>query len=288
MDNIYGRCYRGSEANLAKAFSQTSLVVATKINKQDLLQTHFVSQIDNKYILIKVGILSNLLVLIDQHAADERIRVEALLRDLTNQQPCVLKTPLCFDLLSSREYDLFLDQSAYFAKWGIEYILDGRGYSGTVPQVSIHTLPPVIAERCRTDPSLLIQLLRTEVWKSAGNGRDRGLVNSHPPQGILDMLASRACRSAIMFNDVLSVEEAKRLIMLLAKCDLPFQCAHGRPSMVPLIEMRNTGKRSESESAFANSFVVDDPSWERLKTKEDRKSFSEAWAAWQDHSIGAD
>lgn len=38
-----------------------------------------------------------------------------------------------------------------------------------------------------------------------------------------------------MFNDRLSKKECEYLIHRLAECAFPFQCAHGRPSMVPLL-----------------------------------------------------
>ena len=47
-------------------------------------------------------------------------------------------------------------------------------------------------------------------------------------------LASVFCLGAIKFNDGLSFEESCRLIEALSWCQLPFQCAHGRPSMLPL------------------------------------------------------
>lgn len=40
-----------------------------------------------------------------------------------------------------------------------------------------------------------------------------------------------------MFGDKLALEECRSLIEHLAKCDFPFQCAHGRPSMVPLLSL---------------------------------------------------
>lgn len=40
-----------------------------------------------------------------------------------------------------------------------------------------------------------------------------------------------------MFNDPLSVEECSNLVRRLAGCAFPFQCAHGRPSMVPLAHL---------------------------------------------------
>ena len=43
---------------------------------------------------------------------------------------------------------------------------------------------------------------------------------------------------AIMFGDKLSVEECNFLLTELQDCHAPFQCAHGRPSIAPIVEMR--------------------------------------------------
>lgn len=47
---------------------------------------------------------------------------------------------------------------------------------------------------------------------------------------------------AIMFNDVLSTEECRVLVDRLAGRAFPFQCAHGRPSMVPLVDIGGGGE----------------------------------------------
>jgi len=74
------------------------------------------------------------------------------------------------------------------------------------------------------------------------------------------MLNSRACRSAIMFNDELSHEQCKVLIRRLADCAFPFQCAHGRPSLVPLVDlavldMGNASGEEREEAGFRKAFV---------------------------------
>lgn len=40
-----------------------------------------------------------------------------------------------------------------------------------------------------------------------------------------------------MFNDELSLDDCEQLTRRLSQCAFPFQCAHGRPSMVPLVEI---------------------------------------------------
>ena len=40
-----------------------------------------------------------------------------------------------------------------------------------------------------------------------------------------------------MFNDILSKDQCVELVQRLAQCAFPFQCAHGRPSMVPIVDI---------------------------------------------------
>ena len=48
------------------------------------------------------------------------------------------------------------------------------------------------------------------------------------------ILAYKACHSAIRFGEYLTYDECCRLVAELAETDMPFQCAHGRPSIIPL------------------------------------------------------
>jgi DNA mismatch repair protein MLH3 len=59
-----------------------------------------------------------------------------------------------------------------------------------------------------------------------------------PPPHVDRVLASKACRSAVMFGDALGPAECEALLVRLAACAVPFQCAHGRPSLFPLADMR--------------------------------------------------
>jgi hypothetical protein len=48
------------------------------------------------------------------------------------------------------------------------------------------------------------------------------------------VLETLACRHAIMFGDRLDLAACQQLLKRLSKCRLPFQCAHGRPSVAAL------------------------------------------------------
>ena len=50
-----------------------------------------------------------------------------------------------------------------------------------------------------------------------------------------------------MFNDHMTTKECQGLMNRLSDCAFPFQCAHGRPSMVPLVELGGGGKLLDLE-----------------------------------------
>ena len=67
-----------------------------------------------------------------------------------------------------------------------------------------------------------------------------------------------------MFNDVLSRDECIDLLQRLAECALPFQCAHGRPSMVPLLDIgshSSLGGLTTDESQ-GPGFLVEFEKWQ--------------------------
>ena len=256
-----------------------------KIRRADLESARVIAQVNHQFVLTQIyrhsteaedDDLGGVLVLVDQHAADERCRVEQLFREMftsseSHQTSRVRTTevePITFKA-SSTESTLLQKYSSFFGYWGIQYIVTLEPDIETT--VSVHTVPLLIAERCRLERNLVVDLLRREIWafeeegkhssrlkatmsKSFSVGGDRDLSDgeadaiadrspswihamSDCPQGILDLLNSRACRGAIMFNDPLSVSECQVLITRLAQCVFPFQCAHGRPSMIPILDL---------------------------------------------------
>ncbi|KAJ5191092.1 uncharacterized protein N7498_010077 [Penicillium cinerascens] len=249
-----------------------------KIRRHRLATASIIAQVDHKFILVKIPSEypqhngddpEDTLILIDQHAADERCRVERLFEDMfistdpagrETQVRVVEVDPIAFNI-SATESALFRKYLDHFQTWGIHYDIDTKP-ADTIT-VYVYSLPALIAERCRSEPNLAANLLRGEIWtceednrRPLGSKRSsmKHFTNMSPdepadahswvqqmsgcPQSILDLLNSRACRTAVMFNDPLSIEECKVLVSRLAKCAFPFQCAHGRPSMIPILDLR--------------------------------------------------
>ena len=65
-----------------------------------------------------------------------------------------------------------------------------------------------------------------------------------PPQAIRRVLVSKACRGAIMFGDKLSRRQCDQVVASLITCALPFQCAHGRPTLWPLLRLAAASQAS--------------------------------------------
>jgi hypothetical protein len=58
-----------------------------------------------------------------------------------------------------------------------------------------------------------------------------------------------------MFNDPLSKTDCVDLVHRLARCAFPFQCAHGRPSMAPLLDLGGPAGRQTDVGVETGSFA---------------------------------
>lgn len=64
-----------------------------------------------------------------------------------------------------------------------------------------------------------------------------------------------------MFNDELTLDECTSLIASLARCSLPFQCAHGRPSMIPVLDLGSGQRLGAWQGTHANISLHSWQSW---------------------------
>ncbi|BFZ64562.1 DNA mismatch repair protein [Saitoella coloradoensis] len=258
---------QSSQVKISRYFSAntSSSKNGFRLTKKALANCVVVAQVDRKFILVKMktenGIEvegEDVLVIIDQHAADERVRVERFFTELCqldSDREGVRRARLdkrVVVTLSGREGRVLGVWRERLAWWGV--IFEDKGVTegeGHVEVVCTH-LPPLIAERCVAEPRLLHDLVRDYLYSLESSGRSLRppptstttstdsdwltRIRTCPPK-MIEMINSRACRSAIMFNDPLTTEECRVLVEALAGCAFPFQCAHGRPSMVPLVDL---------------------------------------------------
>lgn len=62
-----------------------------------------------------------------------------------------------------------------------------------------------------------------------------------------------------MFNDILSKDQCIELVQRLARCAFPFQCAHGRPSMVPIVDIGASSGNSSLGGLFKGKKDIEEP-----------------------------
>ncbi|KAL7808297.1 hypothetical protein V8C44DRAFT_335968 [Trichoderma aethiopicum] len=220
-------------------FEAASIGLQGRVSRSALAEAEVVAQVDRKFILLKLPLRkatdgrepsgSCALVMLDQHAADERCRLEDLMADYFTQDGSTgdtravveaLEKPLMFDV-SEREQELLLRYREHFEAWGIHYRTQRRTRLSKEAQdgatVTVAALPPSIFERCRTEPRLLVELLRKEIWRLTDEGiiparpRSGGDAEGGPtaafhgcPRGILELLHSRACRSMLLYSSPFS------------------------------------------------------------------------------------
>lgn len=298
-------CHHGDAQQVATFYGAERTTNTGRLSKRALAKAKVIAQVDRKFVLIKMAMVQDdghncddgssklpdevALVLVDQHAADERCQVERLYQEMCEARTVRLPKPIHFEI-SAQEARLFRRCQKFLASWGFHYEMKtaastrekATGSNGEdFERIVVAALPELIAERCRAEPSVLIDLLRTDIWARAEGGgvsipdmhHDWLAKISTCPKAVVDMLNSRACRSAIMFNDELSVAECTALVVRLARCNFPFQCAHGRPSMVVLGKL---GKAIEERVIDLRAGI----------DEENEKGFAEAFATWEGGLVG--
>jgi DNA mismatch repair protein MutL len=152
--------------------------------------------------------------LIDQHAADERIRYEAQLKLLTDKQFAVAPlVPIMVDVKPSEAKLLTKERLASLQAVGLELIPFGAN------AYKVNSLPSWALNLGQTYVDDLLQQLFEEPHVDADKLR-------------LYALASKACKTSIKAQDALTLEAMQSLVDRLLLCQHPYTCPHGRPTMV--------------------------------------------------------
>jgi DNA mismatch repair ATPase MutL len=201
------------------SFSATSLATA------DIL-----GQVDRKYIACVVlfdskddRLAQPAFVVIDQHAADERVSLEAILFELCEGfitgdvvTDDLSKTPRNI-LLSREDHDILKTPGVLevFRRWGLELELPGTAAEHV--QVTVRTVPAVLSSRLRgketTEITRLVKLYLHVLDQSLGEilaliadidttaskrDVDWGIVLRWMPQEMLGLAKSKACRGTFI------------------------------------------------------------------------------------------
>lgn len=174
-----------------------------------------VTQISNSYIVAED---EDGLILIDQHAAHERVRYEQLMDQFENQQKSVqpLLMPLQMEL-TKEEVDMIEQNKKIFDDLGFE--IEPFGGNTFV----VHAVPAFLSKE---DLEQVVRGVLDDIFNQKNSSKIHGDVEK--------ILTYMACRSAIKFGQKLNLPEMQSLIMQMDKLKRPYTCPHGRPTMISL------------------------------------------------------
>jgi DNA mismatch repair ATPase MutL len=219
------------EAAEARAFAPLR---PAALARADLARARALRQVDAKFVpLVAAG--GRYLLVLDQHAADERVRLEALQREVlacaTRGAPRAPPPPLRLAApqplgLAGAEVALLAAHAAAAAAWGWRWA-PAPGAAGAPGALVVTAVPVVLGA------PLAAADLRAFLHRLGAAGGIAGA-----PPAVARVLASRACRGAVMFGDALDRAQCGALAASLARAELCFACAHGRPTAAPLADLR--------------------------------------------------
>jgi len=158
------------------------------------------------------------LVLMDQHAAHERVLFEEMRRRMeTEGVPAqALLVPLTVELLP-KDFDLVSQNLETLGKLG----LGAEPFGGNT--LKIDALPTFLKS---DDPESFFQEVLEEL-KSSSDRMSKMRLGE-------DMVATTVCRHAVKANDPLHAEELQKLLEDLLICEMPYCCPHGRPTLIQI------------------------------------------------------
>ncbi|CAO2830709.1 unnamed protein product [Amaranthus hypochondriacus] len=212
-----------------------SSLVPKSISRKGLENAKVLWQIDNKFIPV---VANGTLAVIDQHAADERIRLEEMRQKvLSGEMKSISYLEKERDLvLPEMVYQLLCNYAEHLKHWG--WICNIFSQDSSCFAKNLNLLNErashltLIAVPC----ILGVNLSDTDLVEFLEQLADTD-GSSTIPLSVARVLNYKACRGAIMFGDKLLPSECSLIVEELKQTSLCFQCAHGRPTTVPLVNL---------------------------------------------------
>lgn len=200
------------EVDSKMEYQQSSFIEESPDRNPDFIGLKFIGIIFDTYIIFSKN---DDMIMLDQHAAHERIRFEMYMSKYKANEISVqmLIDPIIMDL-DANDMDTVRKNIDVFSSFG--FLVEEFGHRS----ISIRGLPNTFGEP--ESKRFIYELID-------GLGKIDNIYDTK-----YDEIAEIACKSAIKGNDKISIEEAKHLIGQLEECSNPYTCPHGRPTMVKM------------------------------------------------------
>lgn len=201
-------------------FERTKFVFSPSKQEEEISLIDVVPlvQVDNLYIIAKD---SRGFLIIDQHAASERVLYEKFRQDYENSE--IKFQDLLFPItieLPPQQSEMISENLGNLRKLG--FTIENFGVNTFI----VKTVPVLLGEYSDKQVILDIFDVLAETTKDSPDIADaaKGLSEQ--------MLKIMACHAAIRAGDALNREEIYSLIEDLQEVSIPYTCPHGRPSMI--------------------------------------------------------
>ena len=184
------------------------------LSEESIKEHKIIGQLFETYWLVE---FDEKLFIIDQHAAHEKVLYERTLKGLKNKEHTsqMLNPPMVISL-SMQEEALLKKYMQQFTDLGYEI----EHFGGMEYQI------------CAV-PGNLYNINKKELFIEILDNLNE-LSSRNNPELILEKIASMSCKAAVKGNMKLSRMEMESLIKELLTLDNPYQCPHGRPTIISM------------------------------------------------------
>ena len=185
------------------------------LKEEEMAKQKIIGQLFDTYWLVEYN---DRLFIVDQHAAHEKVMYEKLKKQFEKKEftSQAISPPIVITL-SMREAEILEQFKEQFTKLGFEI----EHFGGA--EYSICGVPGNLYRLNTKD--VLIEML---------DELTDGISERATADVILDKIASMSCKAAVKGSQRLSLPEMEQLMKDLMKLDNPYNCPHGRPTIIAM------------------------------------------------------
>ena len=185
------------------------------LKEEEMAKQKIIGQLFDTYWLVEYN---DRLFIVDQHAAHEKVMYEKLKKQFEKKEftSQAISPPIVITL-SMREAEVLERFKEQFTKLGFEI----EHFGGA--EYSICGVPGNLYRLNTKD--VLIEML---------DELTDGISERATTDVILDKIASMSCKAAVKGSQRLSLPEMEQLMKDLMKLDNPYNCPHGRPTIIAM------------------------------------------------------
>lgn len=207
---------KSDNAIVVEKVTQLDLFDEKVLTKENVKEYEILGQIFGTYWIIA---FKDKIFLVDQHAAHEKVNYERMLkRYKSGEMLSQMVNPPVIVALTSAEEELFLNYKQYFEKLGFNIEnFGGREYAMRAIPIDLFG--------CESEKDMFIQIL-DELSHETGLDRTPDVINYK--------IASMACKASVKGNTKMSRAEMEALLDELLTLDNPYNCPHGRPTIISM------------------------------------------------------